>query len=127
MAYRLDAIPAMAAGLRILPQGAAIADALELPTEASAELLARVTDAPSYAHSLLGASDRRGMARVRFISRKLFPTPTFIRYRYGLEGAGRTSLAAAYARRWGRFIRAALPSARAWARVRRDARTRRAK
>ncbi len=122
VAEKVEATAAMAAGLRLVPAGRVIADELGLPHAASVELLMRVRAAPSYSHSLEGAAQAAGIARVRYIARKLLPSTAFMRYRYGLADAGAIRLALAYPVRWWHFLAALGPSVKAWTRIRREAR-----
>lgn len=106
MAGRLQALPAMAAGLRLVPLGELLAEQLALPTSVStgiviqSENMSRLT---GNLNLMLATSGIRG--KVVFAFRRMFPTPTWMRFRYGLDSCSRTRLVFAYLCRIGGLFR----------------------
>ena len=98
LATELDAIPALAAGLRLRPAGSTLAGELGLRREIDPETALRVRRQVPTALGFAGlaaAPGARGKARV--LTRKLVPTPAFMRRKFGFARRGRLGLAAAYA------------------------------
>ena len=122
MADRLDAVPAFAVGLRLLPEGARVADTLELPDESTTELRLRASSAPELALSLdwlVQAPTFR--ARARLVWRRLAPPPGVMRARSNLARRGPLGLAAAYAVNPVMLCWHGIPALRAWLGARRQA------
>lgn len=93
LATELDAIEAFAAGLRLVPQGAALADELSLTRRMTVELALRTHSAPQTAiffERLAGAPGAR--KKVTLLARKLFPTAVWLRANSGLARRGRLGL-----------------------------------
>jgi hypothetical protein len=99
LARELDALPAFAWGLRRIPQGADLAERLQLPTEMPAVLAIRYAEgAPPLAAGIdwfLRSESRRGALAV--IRNKLFPSPAFMRAWSPVARRGRIGLMVAYA------------------------------
>ena len=124
LAARLDATAAFATGLRLLPTGAALADQLLLPRQASAGTLLL---AGSSVPGALGWNDLAGAqgagSRASIIARKLVPTPRFMRAWSPLARRGRLGMAAAYLGRPVWVAARLVPGFRAWRRAVRTARS----
>jgi hypothetical protein len=123
LARELDATPAFAAGLRLLPEGRALAERLALSETASVELALRGAGPPEALtfDKLSRASGLR--ERVAIATRKLFPPPTFVRHWAGLENPSRFRLLLAYGQRLVWVARKAPAAFRAWWSARREARS----
>lgn len=89
-----------AAALRMLPEGAALADRLALPTRASAAWRLRTMSAPGPAHRLNQLLEAPWPQRLRLLAREALPTAPFMRYAWPLARRGRLGLTAAYVQRW---------------------------
>jgi hypothetical protein len=97
IARRLDAVPAFAAGLRLLPEGAEVAERLRLPHTADPETLLRAAAAHSTAIGFARLASTRGLgAKLALVARKLVPTPAFMRHWSRLARRGRRGLLLAY-------------------------------
>jgi hypothetical protein len=123
LADRLAAMPAFAAGLRVLPAGAALAERLGLPDAASAEVILRAGGAPPMALGFEWLSRVPGFrAKTRLVAGKLVPDGEFMRAWSPLARRGRVGLAAAYGFRIVWLAWHAIPGFIAWSRARRSAR-----
>jgi hypothetical protein len=123
LADRLAAMPAFAAGLRLLPAGAALAERLGLPDAASAEVVLRAGGAPPMALGFEWLSRVPGFrAKTRLIAGKLVPDVQFMRAWSPLARRGRVGVAAAYAFRLVWLAWHAIPGFIAWSRARKSAR-----
>jgi hypothetical protein len=123
IAGRIDAGPAFAAGLRLAPAGAALADRLGLPHDAPVDVLLKASGAPPLAVGLdwlLGTQGAR--ARLGLVARTAFPRPSALRLWRPLARRGRAGLVAAYASHPFWLARHAIPSVRAVRRARRPTR-----
>lgn len=97
-AQRLEALDAFAAGLRLRPRGAAIAEDLRLPEATSRRVLLRARSASPLALGLEELSGLDGWrAKVRRLAREVAPSPRFMRLWLPLARRGPLGLAAAYA------------------------------
>jgi hypothetical protein len=120
IAERLNAEAPVARGLRLVPEGWALADRLGLP---SAELVDASMHEDSGARLALGferLSRRRGKrAKLALLWRELFPSRDFIRWWWPPAKGSALRLPLAYALRLVWILRYAWPSARAWREARR--------
>jgi hypothetical protein len=126
LAQRVEATPAFAAGLRLLPEGAELASRLELPPTAQLDWTIRNRGGQPRGTLRLQAlleldslSDRLELAR-----RSLLPPQAWIIHEFRWARAGSPLIVAAYAFHW---LRLPLWAARGWRhrlRARRAARTR---
>lgn len=116
----LDALPALAAGLELLPQGQALARALGIQGVTSVEMRLRRAGAPAMAFGLVRLGEVDGLqARLRILAREVWPTAAFLDYWAERE---RLPTAGAVGRRRQRAVylmRGAVPALRAWWRARR--------
>jgi Uncharacterised nucleotidyltransferase len=99
LARRLDALPALRAGLAVVPPGAGLADELGLPRDvpASWTLASESADAPTIELArLLELPWRR---RFAVVAREIVPTPAFMRIWSPEAARSRRALSAAYVRR----------------------------
>jgi hypothetical protein len=122
LAADLDALDAFSTGLRLIPDGAQLAERLALPPARSLEaaLLASTPKAGVMGwHILQRASGRR---RLQIAARKVVPSRRFMRDWSPLASRGRLGLAAAYVWRPVWLLLRAGPSFRTWRRARRAAR-----
>ena len=117
-AARLDAGGTFAAGLRLLPAGRELAEAIGAEREDSATALLRVDGVP-LAEGFREISEAAGLRmKLGLAIRELFPTPAFMRWWTPLAGRGRPGLAAAYAWRALWLAYRAIPGYLAWRRAR---------
>jgi putative nucleotidyltransferase-like protein len=115
IARALDSTIPFAAGLRLLPEGAVVANRLDLPARYPAGIRARAEGAGSAALDFGEFNSRPGgFAKVRFVARNLFPTRAFMRLWHPLARRGPLGLAAAYLLRWGYVAWNLIPSYVAW-------------
>jgi hypothetical protein len=122
VAESLEAVPAFATGLRLLPGGREIADRLGLPHQRSTEIALLASTSPPVALSLEWLASEPGLrAKVVFAARKLAPAPAFMWASSPLARRGRVGLVLSYGVRLGRLARHAWPGFRAWRRARREA------
>jgi hypothetical protein len=97
LASRIDATEAFAAGLRLNPDGAALADRFDLPATTTLETALKARSAPRLAAGLArlgGASGPR--AKLALIARGMVPTAAWMRSRFPIARRGRLGLLAAY-------------------------------
>jgi hypothetical protein len=125
LAEQLSATDGFAAGLRLMPAGAALADRLGLPAVGSVEVALRATTPPPIALGFeqLSRADRL-RTRAAIVWRKLFPPREFIVHWHPPAGESRAKLALAYARRPFWLLRNAPRGFRAWREARRQVRGR---
>jgi Uncharacterised nucleotidyltransferase len=122
LAERLRAVPAFAAGLRLVPAGRAVADRLGLPVEISPEIALRTRTPPPVALGLYELATAQGFrAKARLLARELAPPAAFMRGRFGFART-RAGLVAAYAWRPLWLAWHAAPALRAWQRARHESR-----
>jgi hypothetical protein len=104
LAERLDAIPAFAAGLRLLEPGRGLAERLGLPDEATPEVVLRAGGLAPAMGGLIRLGRTPGLrAKVQLVAREAFPRPAYMRTESALARSGPPGLAAAYALRLGRL------------------------
>ncbi len=123
VARQLDAVPAFAAGLRLVSEGKTVAAQLRLPTRMSVETALRVANPPDLSLGLERLATMGGFrARAVFIARKLVPHPGFMRAWSPLARRGTPGLALSYLWRSLWLLWRVGPALRAWRRARRVAR-----
>jgi hypothetical protein len=119
LAARLDATPALAAGLRLVPAGERVATELELPRLPPRRDSLKGGQAFHVAQGLAWAAARPGLrAKAAFLARKIAPPPAAMRASSSLARRGRLGLGAAYARRALSLLRHVPRALRAWRRAR---------
>jgi hypothetical protein len=125
LARRLEATDPFAAGLRLTPKGAALADEHGLPPVGSVEVALRASTPPPVALGFeqLARADRL-RTRVAIAWRKLFPPREFIVHWHPPAAESHAKLALAYARRPFWLLRRAPRGFRAWRDARRQVRDR---
>jgi hypothetical protein len=97
LAESLEAVPSFAAGLSLLPEGAALAEHLRLPVVGDRETALRAAGAHSTAIGFARLAATPGLrAKMVLVARKLVPTPAFMRHWSRLARRGRLGLALAY-------------------------------
>lgn len=119
-ADELDATPAFAAGLRLIPSGVALANALALSDEPSFEVLLTTGRAGEEARQVdlfLRAPDP--VAKARVVLRTAFPSVASMRSRH-IAAYGHVGLALAYAMQPIRLVRKIGLGLRGWRRARRE-------
>jgi len=118
LAASLDGIPVFAAGLRRLPEGAAVADQLGLPTRPPTEITLLAGSRPpgalsfSALHSLAGVG-----AKARYLAYRLAPSAYFMRTRFPRACHGPLGVFPAYPLLWAQYVRKAPRGYRAWRRA----------
>ena len=123
LAGRLEAVPGFAAGLRLLPQGASVAEGLSLPVGRPVETALLAGSPPPAALGLLKLRKTPGLRRKLLLLRdELAPPPAFMRALYPAARRGRVGLAASYASRPARLLWQLVPAIRALRRARRHVR-----
>jgi hypothetical protein len=97
IAARLDAEEAMGSGLRLVAGGAELADALALPGPRTAARHLLAASAPREALTVDHLATTKGArARARIVADRLFPSPSYMRFRSSLAQRGAAGLALAY-------------------------------
>jgi Uncharacterised nucleotidyltransferase len=120
LAERLEAVPSFAAGLRLVPEGAALAERLRLPVDGDRETALRAAGAHSTAIGFARLAATPGVrAKVALVARKLVPTPAFMRHWSRLARRGRLGLVLAYLWRPMWLLLRVVPAGVAWQRARR--------
>jgi hypothetical protein len=123
VAQELGAVPAFASGLRLLPEGTALAERLALPTKRSVEASLRARTAPMGSRAFDRIAAARGFrARLAQGWHSLAPSPAHMRAFVPLARRGRIGLASAYAVRLFAVARALPRALAAWARARAEQR-----
>lgn len=127
LAARVDALDAFGVGLRLLPEGGALAAELRLPPNRSRNAALRVMAAPSVTLGVDRLSATPGLrAKARLALGWTFPPPDFMRTWSALARRGRGGLALAYVWRPFALARQGGAAVLAWrraARATRDARS----
>lgn len=123
LAERIDAIPALAAGLRLRPAGAAVADRLMLPRGGPVDVALRAGGAPPLAVGIDWLLQTPGSrAKLALVARTALPAPGALRLWRPLARRGAPGLAAAYVSHPFWLARHAVPSVLAVRRARRATR-----
>jgi hypothetical protein len=123
LAGRLDATPALAAGLTLVRPGDEEARRLDLPLDRSTETALRASTSPPTALGYDWLARTPGLrAKAGLVARKIAPDPSFMRAWSPLARRGRSGLAAAYVWRVAWLARHAGPGFIAWRRARRNSR-----
>jgi Uncharacterised nucleotidyltransferase len=127
LAAELEATPAFAAGLRLVPRGRALAARLNLPPTRSVDVALRAAGAPAQALTLDRLARASGpRERMAIVCHKLLPPPTFMRHWSKRARRGHLGLLLAYGERLLWVMRTIPAAARAWRRERRAAQEERA-
>jgi hypothetical protein len=120
LAERLHAVPSLAAGLRLLPEGAELAGRLRLPHGGERVIALRAAGAHSTAIGFAQLAATPGVrAKVAIAARKVVPTPAFMRHWSRLARGGRPGLVLAYIWRPVWLLLHVVPAGVAWLRARR--------
>jgi hypothetical protein len=97
LADELDALPALGAGLRLLPEGDAVARELHLPNRVTTEIVLRTAGAPDLSLGMNRLLEMDGATtRARYAASRAFPAPAAMRAWSPLARRGHFGLAAAY-------------------------------
>jgi hypothetical protein len=115
LAREVDATDSFATGLRLVPEGMALAERLSLPATHSVKVALLASSPPPVA---LGFEQLRtargGWARMRIIARKLFPPPGFVRHWWPPAARNSLMLMVGYLYRPVWLLRRAPGGLRAW-------------
>jgi hypothetical protein len=123
LARELDATDFFATGLRLVPEGQALAERLRLPGAQSAKVALQASTPPPVALGFEQLRTARGMwTRLRIIARKLFPPSGFIRHWWPPAARNRRMLLLGYLYRPVWLVRHAPRGLRAWCEARRQVR-----
>jgi hypothetical protein len=121
LAKELEAIDAFVTGLRLVPDGAAIADRLGLAATERVEVALRARTPPPIALGFEQLARAQGpLAGVRIVARKLVPPPGFIRHWWPPAARSRRMLLLGYMYRPLWLVRHAPRGLRAWRAARRQ-------
>ncbi|HEY3945138.1 MAG TPA: nucleotidyltransferase family protein [Solirubrobacteraceae bacterium] len=121
LARELDATDSFGTGLRLVPDGRALADRLGLPPTQSTAVALQASTPPPIALGFEQLRTAHGLwARVRIIARKLFPPPGFIRHWWPPAARNRWMLLLGYLYRPMWLVRRAPQGFRAWRVARRQ-------
>lgn len=120
VAERMGALQAFAEGLRLCEEGAAMSDALKLPTSPrNLEMELRITSAPFESLFFARLADTPGLRnKAALVCRKLWPTPDYMRMHFDVARQGRLGLLSSHLLRPVSLVRRSGPAVRAWARAR---------
>ena len=122
LAQELGAAQALAYGLRLRPEGRDLAAALGLPAQDSVDVLLHAESSISSARGFEWLASKPGMLpKIRLITRKLFPPPTFMRAWAPVARRGRLGLCLTYFWRPLWVCGRAIPGLFVWLRARRRA------
>jgi hypothetical protein len=121
IAVRLDALESLGAGLRLIPDGVRVADALQLPSVSTVETMLRAESAPPMALGFDWLAQTSGVwPKLALLGGKLVPDREFMRAWSPLARRGtRTGLALAYAWRPVWLVWHSVAGLRAWRSARR--------
>jgi hypothetical protein len=124
VAAELEATPAFATGLRLLPAGAELAERLRLPQATTAEIALRASTPPPTALGFEWLAQRQGVrAKLVFLAGKVVPPEEFMQaWSPRARAGGKTRLVLAYLWRPLWLIGHAGPGLRAWLVARREVR-----
>lgn len=120
IAERLDSVDSFAAGLRLVPEGAPLAERLGLPKVSSARTALQATSPPPVARGFEQLSSASWSRRAVILARKILPPPTFMRIWWPPAARGGPWLLAGYLYRPLWLLRHAPRGWRAWRRARRS-------
>jgi hypothetical protein len=124
MAEEMDAVPAFATGLRLVPVGAALADRLGLSRTRPPDVALRATTPPPVSRGFARLERTPGFsAKAVLVARELVPEVDFMRRSSRLARRGRLGLALAYAWRPWWLLWHAGPGLRAWRSAKKDAKS----
>ncbi len=120
LAQELDAVPAFATGLSLVPVGASLLAQLGVASAATVDSALRAQTPPALS---LGVAHLAGLptlrAKAAFVGGRVFPPPAFMRRWHSLARRGRLGLAAAYVYRPVWFALKLGPAVAAWRRAKR--------
>jgi hypothetical protein len=120
LAQVLGALPAFALGLRLLPEGEAIAETLGLASDASVELFLLASSTAVLARPFEQVARAQGLrAKASLVARELVPTPGFVRLWFAPARRSRLGLVVGYLYRLIWVPWHAPQGLRAWFRARR--------
>jgi hypothetical protein len=122
LARSLNAEPAFAAGLRLLPEGERLARELGVSSAIDVETALRAHAAPPTAFGFQHLSETRGArAKAAFVATEIVPSRVFMRSRFDIARRGTLGLALAYLWRPVWLVIHAGAGLRAWRRARKEA------
>ncbi len=98
LAQRLDAVPALAAGLRLVPSGEVLAGRLRLPDSRRVDVALGVASPPATSRGLLRLASTPGLrSKLALLATEIAPSATFMRAVYPVARRGPLGLATSYA------------------------------
>lgn len=121
LAEQLDALAAFATGLRLLPDGAALAERIGLPDATSVRASLLASSAPPIALGFDQLTSARGLHRLEILLRKLVPPPGFVRHWWPPAARNPLMLIVGYVYRPIWLLQRAPAGYRAWRAARREA------
>jgi hypothetical protein len=119
LAGQLDAVESFATGLRMLPDGAALAERIGAPDAMSVRTSLLASTPPPVALGFDQLASARGLKRVAIVTRKFVPPPGFIRHWWPPAARNPAMLAVGYVYRPIWLIERAPAGYRAWRAARR--------
>jgi hypothetical protein len=122
LAAKLDAVDAFAAGLRLLPEGAELAERLELPRNRSVYVALHPATAPLLSLGFERVAQARGWRRLEILVRAVFPPPGFLRHWWPPAAWSPAMLVIGYLYRPFWLLRRAPKGLGAWLAARREVR-----
>jgi hypothetical protein len=123
LAKEIEAAPAFATGLSLVAGGETLVRRLGLEKDTSVDGLLAAATAPTVAFTLEELRTTPGLLpKARFVARKTFPSPTYMRFVSPLARHGAAGLIVAYCLRIVQKSRAFIPALSAWFRARRESR-----
>ena len=123
LADKLAATEVFGAGLRLLPEGAALADRLRLPLPRSTDVLIRLQGAPHFSLGLDHLSRVPGVGgKLTYLFRAFLPTRSSMQRSNAIAQRGGWGLVRAYASRWAWMLRSAPRAVVTYLKARRRAR-----
>jgi hypothetical protein len=123
LAEELDALEALAVGLRLVPAGVELARRIGVPDARSVTTTLFASSPPPVALGFAQLSGASGRRRLEILLRKLFPPPGFIRHWWPPAAGGRRMLLVGYLYRPIWLCKHAPAGYRAWRDARRRARS----
>jgi hypothetical protein len=122
LADRLELTEVLAAGLRQLAEGQALAQELSLPSTTTTDISVRLAGEASLSRAFVRLSQARSpAAAVRLLAEELVPSPAFMRYTWPAARRGRAALLQAYVVRAFGLARDAPDAFAHWSAARRGA------
>ena len=123
LAEQLDALAAFATGLRLLPEGAALAERIGVPDATSVRASLLASSPPPIALGFDQLASARGAHRFEILLRKIVPPPGFVRHWWPPATRNSLMLIVGYVYRPIWLLQRAPAGYRAWREAKREARS----